>query len=81
MPDDAEGDEDGHATGFLAPVAHPTSGTRHYTGTPVLLEGQGRPATRRAPLLGEHTEAVLYGVLGLTPAEVDALTAAEVVGR
>ena len=68
-------------TSFFPAVAHPTSGTRSYTAVPVLRRGGGRPATRRPPLLGEHTEAVLYELLGLAPDEVDRLTASKVVGN
>ena len=79
--DDIAGNEQAHESGFFAAVAHPTSGTRFYTGTPVLLEGHGRPATLRPPLLGEHTERILYDELGLAPARVDALTAKKAVGH
>ena len=79
--DDIAADEEGHASGFFGAVSHPTSGTRHYTGVPVLLVGQGRPATLRPPLLGEHTGRVVYNHLGLTPAEVDELMARKVVGH
>lgn len=79
--DDIAQDDEGHASGFFRAVSHPTSGTRHYTGAPVLLTGHGRPATLRPPLLGEHTEQMLYNHLGLTPAEVDDLMARKVVGH
>ena len=79
--DDIASDEEGHASGFFGAVSHPTSGTRYYTGVPVLLVGHGRPATLRSPLLGEHTERVVYNHLGLTPAEMDELTARKVVGH
>ena len=68
-------------TSFFPAVAHPTSGTRAYTAVPVLRRGGGRPATRRSPLLGEHTETVLYELLGMAPSEVDRLTACKVVGN
>jgi crotonobetainyl-CoA:carnitine CoA-transferase CaiB-like acyl-CoA transferase len=78
--DDIVADRESHASGFFPAVSHPTAGIRHYTGAPVLLVDNGRPATLRPPLLGEHTERVLYGHLGLTPAEVDDLTARKIVG-
>jgi len=68
-------------TSFFPAVAHPTSGTRAYTALPLLRRGGGRPATRRSPLLGEHTETVLYELLGMAPTEVDRLTACKVVGN
>ena len=61
-----------HASGFYPLLDHPTSGTLHYTGMPFTLDGRRVP-TKRPPLLGEHTEAVLYDVLGLEAAEVGAL--------
>ena len=67
-------------TSFFQALAHPTAGTRWYTGVPVLTRGE-RPTTRRPPLLGEHTEHVLHNVLKLPAGEVQRLTAKGVVGR
>ncbi len=81
---DIENDADAHTSGFYAALSHPTSASRHYTALPVLFEsGDGqrrRPAPRRAPLLGEHTEAVVYDILKLTPARVSELVASGVIG-
>ena len=74
-------DMTGADTDFFRAVGHPTSGTRVYTSPPVRRRGGGRPATRRPPLLGEHTEEVLYGLLGLPAQEVDRLMAEEIVGH
>ena len=65
---------------FFPAVGHPTSGTRRYTAVPVLREGH-RPATRRPPLLGEHTEQVLYDLLELPPEDVHCLMAEKIVGH
>ena len=78
--DDMAADERAHASGFFPAVSHPSAETRYYTGIPVLLRGQGRPATRRPPMLGEHTEQVLYELLCLTPSEVNTLMAEKTVG-
>ena len=78
--DDMAADERAHASGFFPAVSHPSAETRYYTGIPVLLRGQGRPATRRPPMLGEHTEQVLYELLSLTPSEVNTLMAEKTVG-
>ena len=78
--DDMATDTRAHASGFFPSVSHPSAETRQYTGIPVLLQGQGRPATRRPPLLGEHTEQVLYELLRLTPSEVNTLMAEKTVG-
>ena len=68
-------------TSFFAALAHPTSGTRRYTGVPVRLDGDGRPTARRSPLLGEHTEAVLHDLLRLPAEQVARLMADKVVGH
>ena len=78
--DDMAADEQAHASGFFPAVSHPSAATRHYTGIPVLLREKGRPAPRRPPMLGEHTEQVLYELLGLTPDEVNTLMAEKTVG-
>lgn len=73
-------DAEAHESGFFGCVTHPTAGQRWYAGLPV--EGpMGRFPTRRAPLLGEHDEHVLLGVLGLTQSEVTALADAGVIGH
>ena len=68
-------------TGLFPAVAHPVAGTHRYTALPV-LDGTGRrPATRRPPLLGEHTDRVLLDLLQLDGGEVARLTAEGVVGH
>ena len=44
------------------------------------LSGSPAPATRRAPMLGEHNADILQGDLGLSGAECAALEAAGVIG-
>ncbi len=68
-------------SGFFPAVAHPVAGTRRYTALPVLDGAGRRPATRRPPLLGEHTERVLLRLLELDGEEVARLMAEGVVGR
>lgn len=54
--------------------------TPEKVGPPVRFEGRPLPAPRPAPArVGEHTRAVLEGLLGLGRAEVDALLAEGVV--
>jgi crotonobetainyl-CoA:carnitine CoA-transferase CaiB-like acyl-CoA transferase len=54
-------------------VDHPLAGELTYPGPPFRLSATpGRPG--RAPLLGEHNEEILQGVLGLTRADLDVLT-------
>ena len=49
-------------------------------GLPFTLEGNGRYVARRSPLLGEHTEDILYDVLGLDAAEVNRLMSEKAAG-
>jgi crotonobetainyl-CoA:carnitine CoA-transferase CaiB-like acyl-CoA transferase len=78
--DDLAADQPAHESGFFAFVSHPTAGTRAHTGLPVTVAGGRRIPVRRAPLLGEHDEYVLFEVLGLTPGEVGDLAAAGAIG-
>lgn len=66
-------------TPFFPALAHPTAGTRNYTGVPVLVDGE-RVAVRRPPLLGEHTERVLHDVLKLPGTEIERLLAEKAAG-
>ena len=72
-------DERLHASGFYAAVARPRAGVRYHTGLPYVFDGQRVPV-RRAPLLGEHTEAVLLDVVGMSPTDLSRLVAGQHVG-
>jgi 2-methylfumaryl-CoA isomerase len=61
-------------------VDHPGIGTYLMPGSPVRFGGVDRLPVRRAPLLGEHTDAVLSGVLGRDPEEIARLHAEGLVG-
>jgi len=76
---DMAANEADHASGFFAPLDHPTSGTHYYTALPFTLDGR-RVSPKRPPMLGEHTEAVLYDLLGLESDEVGELLASGAVG-
>jgi 2-methylfumaryl-CoA isomerase len=54
-------------------------GVQLVAGTPVRANGEVREATSPAPLLGEHTDAVLLEVLGLTSEAVGRLHDAGIV--
>ena len=67
------------ARGMFVKVSHPTLGEITEPGFPIKFsETEGDP-TRPAPLLGEHTEEVLRGVLGIKPEEVERLRREAVV--
>jgi crotonobetainyl-CoA:carnitine CoA-transferase CaiB-like acyl-CoA transferase len=70
------------ARGFWEPVVHPIVGEHRYPGWPMRLSGgQDRWYRSPAPLLGQHNEAVLSGLLGLSADEVTALREADVIGE
>jgi crotonobetainyl-CoA:carnitine CoA-transferase CaiB-like acyl-CoA transferase len=66
------------ARGFFGPVHHPALGSFPQAGSPFMVNGR-RAERAPAPLLGQHNEEVLGGVLGLERAELDALGAERVV--
>ncbi len=49
---------------YFVAVEHPEVGTLSYAGAPVKLSQTPWRVVRRAPLLGEHNEAILCGRLG-----------------
>jgi formyl-CoA transferase len=61
--------------GAIEDYEHPTRGTIRAPGCPVRLSDSDR-TTRRPPLIGEHTEEVITGVLGYDQDRVEALRAA-----
>jgi benzylsuccinate CoA-transferase BbsE subunit len=66
------------ARGYLGTLDHPLLGALRVPGTPYYLDGTPLAPRRAAPLLGEHNAAI-YGELGLSAAEQDALAAAGVI--
>jgi crotonobetainyl-CoA:carnitine CoA-transferase CaiB-like acyl-CoA transferase len=66
--------------GFFEKVEHPVTGTARCSSLPARFSrGPERFHLRHAPLLGEHTIALLEE-LGLAPAEIDVLAAAGIIG-
>ena len=59
------------ATGTVVEVDHPTRGRYLSVGNPIKLSGSPVQVTR-SPLLGEHTDAILRGVLGMDAQEIEA---------
>ena len=70
--DQALADPQLKARGFFATVDHPVVGERPYPTTPAQLS-ETPARCERAPLLGEHNEAVLCGRLGMTAQELQQL--------
>jgi DMSO/TMAO reductase YedYZ heme-binding membrane subunit len=54
-------------------VDHPGVGAYLTPGAPLQFGAMERPAPARAPLLGEHTDEVLTGVLGMSDSEIGRL--------
>src|SRR5215470_5343173 len=58
------------ATGTVVEVDHPTRGKYLTVGNPIKLSDS--PAdVQRSPLLGEHTEEILRGVLGFSDTDIE----------
>ncbi len=67
------------ARGSFATVEHPEWGDLELVGPPFRIEGRDL-SPRRAPLLGEHTDAILGGLLGLSAEELADYRRRNVVG-
>lgn len=65
---------------MVVDLEHPKLGTARTLGTPI--KPAGAPPFRPAPppALGEHTDAILGGLLGYPPARIEALRAWRVIG-
>lgn len=74
-PDDIQADAHLAARGALVTVDHGEVGAERHSANPIRMS-RTRPLTApAAPLLGEHTEAVLSAALGLSQEEVEGLVA------
>jgi len=58
---------------------HPQVGRVRIPGNPIKFEGAGKTISNPAPLLGEHTDAVLRELLHLSPARIAYLRQQDVV--
>lgn len=71
---------DSNGPGLFTCISHPTAGSGWYTGLPVVPHAASRYPLRRAPMLGEDDEYILFDLLRLTGAEVSALMESATVG-
>ena len=64
--------EDAHLTarGFFAKLPHAEVGELLHTGIPWLLTNAPNGVRSSAPLLGEHTDAIMREVMGYTDAQI-----------
>ncbi|TCT08152.1 formyl-CoA transferase [Aquabacter spiritensis] len=68
-----------YATGTLVEVEHPVRGSYVTVGNPVKLS-DNHVDVERSPLLGEHTDDILAGVLGFDEARIAALKRSGALG-
>jgi crotonobetainyl-CoA:carnitine CoA-transferase CaiB-like acyl-CoA transferase len=69
------------ARGAMTECTHPVAGTVETVGPPVRMSETPGSIRRPAPLLGEHTEAVLRSRLGLSGREIAQLRAAGIIKK
>ncbi|MGO8873847.1 MAG: CoA transferase [Acidimicrobiales bacterium] len=68
------------ARGYFETPEHPVVGAMPLPSLPFRVSGVDRWLRTPAPTLGEHNDAVLGGLLGLSRAEIDELKTAGVIG-
>jgi formyl-CoA transferase len=61
------------ARGAIATIDHPRIGPIKMPAVLPKMNGTPPPPLRHAPLLGENTDEILTGMLGMNKADVDAL--------
>ena len=73
--------EDAHLNerGFFARLPHPRVGTQTHTGIPWILTNSPNGVRSPAPLLGQHTDAVLRDVLGYADEDIARLREQQVL--
>jgi CoA:oxalate CoA-transferase len=67
------------ARDMLVDVEHPVAGLLKLAGIPIKMSLTPGEIKAPAPLLGQHTEEVLTGLLGLTKDQIDGLRARKVI--
>ena len=76
---DIEADPQVAAREMIVTLAHPVAGELRVAGSPLKMSALPVRYDRPPPLVGEHTDEILTGRLGLTTAEIAALRRAEVI--
>lgn len=67
------------ARGLRVDMEHPSGGTVKLVGSPMKMSATPPGCRMPPPLLGQHTQDVLHGMLGLTPAEIEALREKKII--
>lgn len=65
---------------YFEAVTHPFAGTHLYPGTSWRADGVRPRSASAAPMMGEHNELILQGLLGLSSSEMETLTNQGVIG-
>jgi crotonobetainyl-CoA:carnitine CoA-transferase CaiB-like acyl-CoA transferase len=68
------------ARGMVVEAEHPVAGRARMIGSPLRMSGTPVRPAAAPPLLGEHTAALLAGVLGYGQDRIDQLSAQGVIG-
>lgn len=68
------------ARGAIVEMVHPRAGNVRVVGVPIRMSATPGSVRTPSPSLGEHTEAVLNDVLGMTANEIETLRAAGGLG-
>lgn len=68
------------ARGAIVEMVHPRAGNVRVVGVPIRMSATPGSVRTPSPSLGEHTEAVLSDVLGMTANEIETLRAAGGLG-
>jgi crotonobetainyl-CoA:carnitine CoA-transferase CaiB-like acyl-CoA transferase len=68
------------ARGYFEDTPHAVLGSLPVYGMPFRITGRARWNERPAPVVGEHNDEVLGGLLGLNDDDLAALTAAGIIG-
>ena len=78
-PAEALASEQYGARGYFADIEHPAIGEATYPGAPFIMSETPWQASAPAPLLGEHNREVFCDRLGLSPDDLNLLTASGVL--